>query len=114
MIRPPLSLLAEDPAEPLDNLIERGAEVLTLASRGDSTGPIHVHDDLDLSSVPLVGVDDLGVGGPTLELGQRPDLALRAGEDVLGDLAVPLGDGDPHVPTFALGWNSVALAVESY
>jgi hypothetical protein len=109
MVPSTLPVFPEDPPEPLDRLIEGRTEVIALASGGDSPRTVHMHDDLDLASPSLVGVDDLSVRGAPLELRQRSDLAFGTGEHGSRDVAMPLGDGDPHVPTFALKWNPLVL-----
>ena len=96
VVSSPLPLLVEHAAESLDDLVERRSEIASLPPTHDLWGPVDVNDDLDLTAVPFLHVDDVGRRRSLLVFGQGADLGLGPLEDALGHVTVTLGDADSH------------------
>ena len=97
MINPLLTLIFQNPLHAVQHLCESLPEILTLASRSHQRLAIYVDDDLDLPSVLLVGIYDVRMGGPLVELVEDSDRFLSSCQNSARDFTMPFGDRDLQV-----------------
>jgi len=97
MINPLLALIFQNPLHPVQHLSESLPETLTLASRSHLRLAIYVDDDLDLLSVLLVGIYDVRMGGPLVELVERCERFRGSCQNSARDFTMPFGDRDLQV-----------------
>ena len=97
MVFTKISLIAQQAAEAIHDLVERGAKLRVLGPGDDRLLAVHMNDDLDDPVELLLHEHDLGRRGPRGILRERCHLRLGTLAGLPRHLAVSFGDLDSHL-----------------